>query len=142
MAAKGTLIFRASLEPKIFREIEIAASASLHELAQAIAAAFDFDFDHAFGFYNKLTGSYSKSTVKYELFADMGESDAGSVENTAVSAAFPADKVKFLFLFDYGDQWEFKIERIGSSTKTPGANYPRVTKSTGKAPEQYPHYEE
>lgn len=144
MAANDTLVFRASLEPRIFREIEIASPASLYKLAEAIVASFDFDFDHAFGFYDKLTGSYYDSKVKYELFADMGEADEGvrSVKKTAASAAFPADKVKFLFVFDYGDEWIFKIERIGSSAKTPGAKYPRVVKSAGEAPEQYPDPEE
>lgn len=144
MAANETLIFRVSLDPKIFREIEIAASASLYKLAEAIVAAFGFDFDHAFGFYDKLTGSYYDSKVKYELFADMGEPTAGarSVKKTAASAAFPADKAKYLFVFDYGDEWIFKIERIGSAAKTAGAKYPRVVKSTGEAPEQYPDPEE
>lgn len=57
MAANGTLTFRVSLEPKVYRDIEIAASATLYKLAEAIVSAFDFDFDHAFGFYDKLTGS-------------------------------------------------------------------------------------
>lgn len=52
MAHTGTLILRAALEGRrsIWREIEIEASTSLYTLAEAIVAAFGFDFDHAFGF--------------------------------------------------------------------------------------------
>lgn len=144
MATNDTLIFRVSLGPKIFREIEIPASASLYKLAEAIVASYGFAFDHAFGFYDKLTGSYYDSKVKYELFADMGEPTKGarSVKKTTSSEAFPADKVKFLFVFDYGDEWVFKIERTGSGAKAAGTKYPRVVKSAGKAPEQYPDPEE
>jgi hypothetical protein len=138
------LIFRAYLDPKIFREIEISVSASLYRFAEAIIDAFDFDFDHAFGFYNKLTGNYYDAKLKYELFADMGDAEKGvlSVKKNSVLTAFPADKVKFLFIFDYGDEWGFKVERIGSDAKVKSVKYPRVTKSVGVAPPQYGYPED
>ena len=144
MAANDTLTFRAALEPKVYRDIEIAASATLYKLAEAIVTAFGFGFDHAFGFYSKLTGSYYDSKVKYELFADMGEPTEGalSVKKTKASEAFPVDKAKSLFVFDYGDERIFKIERTGSGKKAAGTKYPRVVKSVGEAPEQYPDFEE
>jgi hypothetical protein len=132
------------LGPGIFRDIEIAASASLYNLAEAIVEAIGFDFDHAFGFYSKLTGSPYGSPVKYELFADMGEGreDALSVKRTAVAAAYPKDKTKLLFLFDYGDNWRFKTERLASAPRTPRTRYPRLVGSRGEAPEQYPDPED
>ena len=53
MAKNDTLIIRAALggRSSIYRDIEIAAGMSLYRLAEAIVAAFGFDFDHAFGFY-------------------------------------------------------------------------------------------
>ncbi len=137
--ADDILIFRALLEPKIYRDIEISASASLYKFAEAIVGAFGFHFDHAFGFYDKLAGNYYDSKLKYELFADMGDADPGvlSVKKNTVATAFPADKTKFLFIFDYGDEWGFKVERTGSGAKAKGAKYPRVVKSVGDAPSQY-----
>jgi hypothetical protein len=86
MKQSDILIFRASLEPEIFRDIEIASTASLYRLAGAIIDAFGFDFDHAFGFYNKLTGNYYDAKMKYELFADMGDAEEGvrSVKKTPI----------------------------------------------------------
>ena len=142
MKAGDILIFRASLKPDIIRDIEIAATASLYKFAEAINDAFGFDFDHCFGFYDKLTGSYFKSKIAYELFADMGENNTLSVKKNTVLTAFPRDKAKMLFVFDYGDEWHFIIERIGSGEKAPGVKYPRVAKSVGIEPPQYEYPEE
>ena len=140
MADTSTRIFRASLRGRLYRDIEIPSGKSLHDLAAAIIRAFDFDFDHAFGFYGNLKGNYYRSEERYELFADMGEADEGvkGVRRTKVSAAFPDVGKKMLFLFDYGDEWHFTVELIGLGQKEPKASYPRVLKQVGKAPPQYP----
>ena len=146
MAETGTQVFRVSLNPKLYRDIEIPSSKKLYDLASAIVAAFGFDFDHAFGFYSLLKGNILRSPVKYELFADMpdmkDESDAGSVERTPISDVFRQIGHKMTFLFDYGDNWEFRVELIGQNAKERGAKYPRVVKKVGAAPEQYPREEE
>src|SRR5262249_42169591 len=107
MAESETFVFRASLTPKIYRVIEIAGTSSLYVLAQVIVRSFDFDFDHAFGFYSKVKGNIYDSPIRYELFVDMGEgeSDARSVKRTRVIKAFPSVGTKMRFLFDYGDEW-------------------------------------
>jgi hypothetical protein len=142
MANTGTHVFRASLDPKLYRDIEIPSGKKLYDLAAAIIAAFGFDFDHAFGFYSKLTGHVLNSPVKYELFADMDDigepSDAGSVERTRISEAFPEIGHKMTFLFNYGDNGEFRLELIAKGVKEQGAKYPKVRKRVGRAPKQYP----
>ena len=52
--------------------------------------------------------------------------------------AFPKVGTKMTFLYDYGDNWQFRIEVIGQNQKAPGVSYPRLLKAIGKAPEQYP----
>jgi hypothetical protein len=144
MANKTTHVFRVSLKPKLYRDIEIDSGKSLYDLAESIVRAFDFDFDHAFGFYSKLTGRYSQSPIKYELFADMegGSSDARSVKRSAVAQAFPAVGKKMLFLFDYGDEWHFTVELMALGEKVPKSHYPKIVASVGKAPPQYPGADE
>jgi len=143
MADAGTHVFRVSLNPKLYRDIEIESGNKLSDLAFAVVQAFGFDFDHAFGFYSKLTGNIYDSPVKYELFADTGDdSDAGSVERTSVADAFPRVGKKMTFLYDYGDNWEFRVEAIGQNAKERGVKYPRFLKKVGTAPEQYPSEDE
>ncbi len=67
MADSETLIFRASLSLDVYRAFEIADTSSLYALAQAIVRSFDFDFDHAFGFYSKLKRNIYESPVRYKL---------------------------------------------------------------------------
>jgi pRiA4b ORF-3-like protein len=138
MTEVQTHVFRASLSPKIYRDFEILSAKNLYDLAAAIVRIFGFDFDHAFGFYSKLTGRVFGSPVKYELFADMGESEARSVKRTRIVDAFPTIGAKMTFLFDYGDNWQFRVEAIGQNRKERGVRYPRLLKTVGEAPEQYP----
>jgi len=138
MAATETHLSRVTLRPKIYRDFEIISTKKLHDLAETIVQYFGFDFDHAFGFYSLLKGNVIRSPVKYELFADMGDSDARSVKRTPIVDAFPEVGDKMTFLFDYGDGWEFRTEVIGRGRKQAGAKYPRLLKTVGKAPEQYP----
>ena len=144
MAETSTRIFRASVRGRLYRDIELPSRSSLEDLAEAIVGAFDFDFDHAFGFYSKLKGRYHESEERYELFADLGAADEGvrGVRRTRVSTAFPAVGKEMLFLFDYGDQWAFKVALIGLGQVEPGASYPRVVKQVGEAPPQYPGLDE
>jgi hypothetical protein len=139
-----THVLRASLKPKLYRDVEIDSAASLAALAEAITGAFEFDFDHAYGFYSELTGRYHDSPEKYELFADMegADSDAASVQKTAVSKAFAKAGKKMLFLFDYGDEWRFTVELVKLGEKKPGTRYPRLVGTSGDAPEQYPDMDE
>ncbi|HEX9524310.1 MAG TPA: hypothetical protein VF949_15130 [Reyranella sp.] len=144
MANSTTCLFRASLKAKLYREIEIDSSGSLAGLAEAIVGAFDFDFDHAFGFYSKLTGRYHESPEQYELFADMedSDSDAGSVERTKISQAFATIGKKMLFVFDYGDEWRFQVQLTALGEKMPKTRYPRMVAAMGEAPSQYPDEDE
>jgi hypothetical protein len=143
MAKNDTSIIRAALEGRksIYRDIEIASSKSLYALAEAIVGSFDFDFDHAFGFYSGLTRTtMMRQQPRYELFADMGETDPGviGVKKTTISRAFPAVGHTMIFLFDYGDEWLFRVKMTGTDVKEANADYPRIVASRGKAPPQYP----
>lgn len=147
MTAGETFILRIALDGQksIYRDVEIEPSKSLYRLAEAIVKAFDFDFDHAFGFYSGLTpAKLTRVDPRYELFADMGEADPGvfSVKKTKVSQAFPEVGHTLLFLFDYGDDWLFRITLKETGTKQPKARYPRVVTIRGNAPPQYPEEEE
>jgi len=64
------------------------------------------------------------------------------VKGTKVAQAFPNVGSKMMFLFDYGDECRFKVEAIGLGNKVPKARYPKVIKSIGTAPPQYPDPDE
>jgi hypothetical protein len=147
MAAPATThVFRVLINRTLYRDIEILSRDTLADLARAIIEAYDFDMDHAYGFYSALKGNLARSPVKYELFVDMedfgGESDAGSVERTRIADVFSQIGQKMTFLFDYGDEWRFTVTLKAQNPKGNGVKYPRVIKSAGEAPPQYPVVED
>ena len=92
MAEAGTHIFRVALRdrPSVHRDVEIDSRQSLAKLAEAIVRAFDFEFDHAFGFYPDTRGrAVMRGRPAYELFADMGEATGTlTVRKTRIGDAF------------------------------------------------------
>ena len=142
MAESGTHIFRVALRdrPSVRRDIELPSGGSLEDLAAAIVGAFGFDLDHAFGFYSSLGHRYHDAEERYELFADLGQADEGvrGVRRTRLSTAFPEPGKQMLFLFDYGDEWLFRVELTALGRKEPKARYPRVLAKAGPSPVQYP----
>ncbi|MBU0952294.1 MAG: plasmid pRiA4b ORF-3 family protein [Elusimicrobia bacterium] len=141
-------IFEVSYEnfegEKANRVIQIDGNATLYNFAKIITQAFEFGFDHCFGFYDNFE-RLGRSDEVYELFKDVGEPGANNaigVKKAHVSEAFPVIDKKLLFLFDYGDEWHFtvKLKEIkefdGKKVK------PAVIESIGKAPQQYPDIEQ
>ena len=106
------------------RRIQISGQATLYKFAQTIVKAFGFYFDHCFGFYDTLDINRKAKKV-YEYFLDVGEEAsvpwAKSVKRSKVCDAFQFVQEKLIFLFDYGDGWQFFVQlaevREGSGNK-------------------------
>lgn len=121
---------------KPYRKIAVQENASLYDLAKAALSAFDFNMDHAFGFYNNLK-NWVRSDEGYELFADMGEKiKYPGVKKEKVSEVFHTPKLKMLLLFDYGDEWRFIVQYLEDEDMK-GMKLPILLESKGKAPDQY-----
>ena len=136
-------LLKVSLDKKIYRAVEINGDKSLCNFAKLITEVFNFDFDHAFGFYNNIKNTYD-SDESYELFVDMGEGGSNDetkgVKKTKIRDVFELKK-KMLFHFDYGDDWMFLVECLEISDPVSSVKYPRLAKTVGEAPEQYPECE-
>ncbi|MBU1991655.1 plasmid pRiA4b ORF-3 family protein, partial [Patescibacteria group bacterium] len=142
-----TYIFEITLlcNPKILREIEILENSSLYKLAKTIIKSYNFDFDHCFGFFNKIADNYFDSKKKYELFTDLIEegmediepTGAGNVKKTKINEVWQNINDKMIFLFDYGDNWKFIVKLVIVNKKDAKKKYPRIIKRIGRAPKQY-----
>lgn len=135
-----------NIKEDVWRNVVILGSQNLYSFAEGIVGAFGFDFDHAFGFFDNLK-SWTKSEVKYELFANMPDSreeapNSISVQKTNIEQVFKSKDDKMLFLFDYGDNWEFIVKLENIIVPDFKKSYPLVTEASGKAPKQYPPLEE
>jgi hypothetical protein len=129
-----------------WREIIMLETHSLYQFAESIIQAFDFDFDHCFGFFSSLDTPFKNdSSEKYELFVDIGEDPplgSRAVKTALLKNVFPYDGKKMLFYFDYGDGWHFRVERVSELVPNKVAQYPLFRESVTESPEQYPDFEE
>ena len=135
--------FKVSLDKDLYRIIEIRGNKTLLDLATIILKSYNFDMDHMFGFYSNLKNPY-KSDEAYELLDESGfavNNNTKDLSKTSIEEVFSLKK-KMLFLFDYGDEWYFLIECKKINDAEHKKRYPRVIEKIGKAPEQYPDYEE
>ncbi len=119
------------------RELRMLGSRNLYDLAELIIDSFGFEFDHSFGFYSNLE-RWTQSEAGFELFADIGESSKfPGLKSTRIQDAFPGIAHAFALLFDYGDEWIFRVEVLDIVPASPDTLIPKVLKEEGKAPRQY-----
>ena len=114
-------------EPWI-RVIEVKEDFTLYQLHDYIQEIVDFDNDHLYEFYIGKNTSNKSGAIS---------------EHTNLNEIYPMTGVKLYYLFDYGDNWLFQIKksrkRVVEDVKV---KYPRIVKSMGVSPEQYPEYDE
>ena len=129
--------FTVSLSKKCYRVIRCLPKHTFEDLHLAIQEAFDFDDDHLYSFY--LDG---KGYSNYSVNSPYSEQPPYSNEVRLGSYRL-IDRQRILYLFDYGDCWEFDIVLdVKTGTDVSGVNLenPEIIKTVGEAPVQYPDY--
>ena len=131
-----SFVISVSLGTGCYRHIQISANATLFKLHQAIIAAFQFDDDHQHAFFmdNK------RWSEKDMYVATKSEpSDRLTWKYTLQRAGLVKGK-KFLYMFDFGDEWAFQCKVLRELEEKTEA--PKLLRCVGEAPEQYPCYDD
>jgi hypothetical protein len=69
--------------------------------------------------------------------------EPGDSRTTALGSLDLKKGKTFLYLFDYGDEWHFKVRVHAVNPQAdPSVQYPRLVESVGVAPEQYKWFDE
>ncbi len=129
MNKKYTLkVFPAGAGREVYRVIEISGEHSLNDLCGIILSAFDFADEHLYEFCmdNKMYSDYS-----YQSDPENGEPST-KVKLDKLGLVI---KQKFLFHYDFGDDWMFTIT-VQNITETAEKTVRRVIKEKGTI-EQY-----
>ena len=102
-----SIVLSISVGTGCYRHIQISENATLQNLSSAILDAFDFDDDHLHSFFMS-NRAWDKDT---EYVCPYGELDGapGFTDKVKLSKFHLAKGAKFLYLFDYGDEWHFQI---------------------------------
>lgn len=134
--SEGVYTFKVSLHFKksIWRKIRLSYKHTLADLHEAIQDAFDFDDDHLYMFY---IGGYTKNGEEiYGPNCDEISSGPFTYEVTIEDLEL-YEGAKMLYLFDFGDGWEFDVDLINIDKTSPIPLKSQIIDSKGASPEQY-----
>jgi hypothetical protein len=132
---EGTFVFRVALG-EMWRRIALPADATLDDLVGWILRSVKFDSDHLYEFvYRDRFGATVR--VGHPAMEEGPWTDEVTIGEWPLE---PGQSMKLVY--DFGDNWEFdvRLEKI----EPPGAKIkaPRILERHGKAPEQYPNWDE
>lgn len=129
-------VISVSLGTGCYRHIQISANATLYKLHQAILKAFEFEDDHEHSFFidNHVWSSADAH------FSSKAEAADRLTKKYTLKKLQLAKGQKFKYVFDFGDEWEFQCKILRELEEK--TNIPRVIRSVGESPEQYPEWEE
>ena len=89
-----------------------------------------------------LTELISPEDLEMSMFLMDNMPEPGDVRTTKLEDLGLRLKQEFMYLFDYGDEWRFKVRVHAINPDAPEADdYPRVVETVGEAPKQYPYGE-
>jgi hypothetical protein len=134
---KKSLVLSVSVQTGCYRHIQINESATLLKLHFTILEAFGFDDDHLHAFF--MNNSAWDEDAEYVSPHMELEGARGFSDRAKLSKFHLVKGDKFLYIFDFGDEWRFQIRVlrvVDELVKTPA-----VLKSKGQV-SQYGDNEE
>lgn len=135
VSPEGTFVFKVSLED-IWRTIALSGNHTLEDLHRAIQDAYDFDDDHLYAFsMNPRRLDWRKS------YHDSRGEDGPYADEAYIGKLYLYTGQHLLYVFDFGDNWHFAI-KVQEIKDQPFSGQPRILKSQGESPQQYPDYED
>jgi hypothetical protein len=151
--ATAVFIFKVALQGNkdVWRRIAVKGNQTLDDLHWAIFHAFDRDDEHLYSFYFPRPGSRGharrRNAIEYAHPAACEDSPFGDeAQNNAEDATLDAlglkTRQKFLYLFDFGDEWwhDITVERTDAPAEK--GEYPRIVEKHGESPPQYPDFDD
>lgn len=132
---EGSYIFKVTLG-KASCKLGVPSGLSLDELAYGILDAFNFDSDHLYEFIYK--NQYGIEERIVHSYMD----DELSADDCAVGYLPLYKGMSFIFHFDFGDDWEFKIQVEAMPSAELNYSDLTVIEKRGTPPEQYPDWED
>lgn len=134
---KGVFIFKVSLGRDRWRTIAVPSDCTLDDLHLAIQRAYHFDNDHLYAFF--MDGKrWSSEAALYS--PDCEEGPYATDDRIGELDLVP--NLPFLYLFDFGDEWQFEVKLLEIRREPEGLTQPTLMESHGKAPPQYRHWDE
>jgi hypothetical protein len=133
---KSVYEFKVQLDRSCYRVIACAGKHTFEELHLAIQEAFDFDNDHLYSFF--MDGKpWSRAAINHPYCEEPPFADEVLIGQVGLR-----EKQTILYLFDYGDSWEFQVMLTAIHEADVPLKHPVILKTVGESPEQYPDWDD
>jgi len=134
MATKPkSLVISVSAGSGCYRHLKISEQATLEELSSEILEAFDFIDDHAHAFFMN-NRPWTDEDCYYAEFVDEDDDEyRHTCDYTLRKAKLHVDQ-KFVYVFDFGDDWEFRCRVLKILDEQ--TEIPEVVRTKGDPPDQ------
>ena len=131
----GMYTFKVSLG-KAWRRIALSSDMMMSDLSGLILESVDFDTDHLDMFrYKNQTG---RTVEIFHPYAD----GSPSTDEVRIGDLSLAEGASMTYIFDFGDWWEFAVQLEAIQPDDARSQYAAILESHGKAPPQYPDWDE
>ena len=131
----GVHIFKVTLG-KAWRQIAITGSLCLDDLSHLILESVDFDSDHLDVFqYKDATG---QTLSVYHPYCEEGP----FTDEVRIGEIPLKPEMSMTYIFDFGDKWKFKVTLESVGDVHDKADYGEILERHGKAPQQYPDWDD
>lgn len=127
-AKERSLVISVSAGPGCYRHLKISDQATLEQLSDEILETFDFVNDHAHAFFMN-NRPWTETDCYYAEFVDEDNEYRHTCDYTLKKARLCVDQ-KFAYVFDFGDDWEFRC-RVLKLLDEP-TEFPEVIRSKGE----------
>lgn len=128
----GIYTFKVSLTNGLWRKVVLTGKHTMDHLHKIILNAYEFDDDHLYSFF--MDGRTWSNDCIASPYDDYGHPNAAKVQIGDLGL-IPGQR--FLFLYDYGDEWIFNVEVEQIQEKDSKPFRPFVKERKGDAPDQY-----
>jgi Plasmid pRiA4b ORF-3-like protein. len=128
----GNYTFKVSFDKRTWRRIVLSGKHTLEDMHMIIQEAFEFDNDHLYSFF--MDGkAWSPNSFKCTL------DEQGPYVTEAIIGELDLEAGdEILYLFDYGDEWKFRVLLEHKDEEGLRVLKPLITERHGESPEQYP----
>lgn len=127
----GTITFKIAVRPDCWRRVALSAKHTLYDLHRLIQQAFRFSDDHLYAFFMD-----GEKWSRYAFYSP-DDHETPSVKEASLGELGLTENQRFLYLSDYGDEWQFHVEVESIDTNDVRVLKPQIIETQGMAPKQY-----
>ncbi|MCL2321210.1 MAG: plasmid pRiA4b ORF-3 family protein [Oscillospiraceae bacterium] len=124
--------FKVQLDRSCYRVIQCRGDHTFEDLHLAIQKAFDFDNDHLYAFF------MDGKRWSHNSISSPDSDKAPFADEVCIVESRLRVNQSIMYLFDFGDEWPFKVTLLKIFKSDSVILHPQIVKSVGESPEQYP----